>query len=127
MQTVKNKLAIKTIGYVLATDPFHDHKAWSGTIYKVREAIENAGFNVVWIPVRLSLLHNLYVKLSVFRYGHLVSRNMDNVVVRLRSGGVNLSDEASIDYYFFLGEDKESTFRWKIYRTGRKCFTVICG
>lgn len=37
---------MKTIGYVTAADPFHDRKAWSGTIYKVREAIENAGFNV---------------------------------------------------------------------------------
>lgn len=50
---------MKTIGYVTAADPFHDRKAWSGTIYKVREAIENAGFNVFWIPVRLSFLHNL--------------------------------------------------------------------
>lgn len=31
---------MKTIGYVTAADPFHDRKAWSGTIYKVREAIE---------------------------------------------------------------------------------------
>lgn len=66
---------MKTIGYVTAADPFHDRKAWSGTIYKVREAIENAGFNVFWIPVRLSFLHNLYVKISAFRYGRLVSRN----------------------------------------------------
>lgn len=50
---------MKTIGYVTAADPFHDRKAWSGTIYKVREAIENAGFNVFWIPVRLSFLHKL--------------------------------------------------------------------
>lgn len=63
---------MKTIGYVTAADPFHDRKAWSGTIYKVREAIENAGFNVFWIPVRLSFLHNLYVKISAFRYGRLV-------------------------------------------------------
>lgn len=27
---------MKTIGYVTAADPFHDRKAWSGTIYKVR-------------------------------------------------------------------------------------------
>ena len=24
---------MKTIGYVTAADPFHDRKAWSGTIY----------------------------------------------------------------------------------------------
>lgn len=38
------------IGYVSAADPFHDRKAWSGTIYKLREAIEMAGFEVRWIP-----------------------------------------------------------------------------
>ncbi len=38
---------MKTIGYVTAADPFHDRKAWSGTIYKVREAIENAGVQCV--------------------------------------------------------------------------------
>lgn len=90
---------MKTIGYVTAADPFHDRKAWSGTIYKVREAIENAGFNVFWIPVRLSFLHNLYVKISAFRYGRLVSRNMDNVAVRLRAEGIKFPDETIIDYY----------------------------
>lgn len=64
---------MKTIGYVTAADPFHDRKAWSGTIYKVREAIENAGFNVFWIPVRLSFLHNLYVKISAFRWSPCVA------------------------------------------------------
>lgn len=39
-----------TIGYVSQADPFNDRRAWSGTIYKLREAIENAGFNVKWIP-----------------------------------------------------------------------------
>jgi glycosyltransferase involved in cell wall biosynthesis len=43
---------IKTIGYVSFADPFHDRKAWSGTIYKLRESIENAGYKVVWIPFR---------------------------------------------------------------------------
>lgn len=95
---------MKTIDYVTAADPFHDRKAWSGTIYKVREAIENAGFNVFWIPVRLSFLHNLYVKISAFRYGRLVSRNMDNVAVRLRAEGIKFPDETIIDYYFFLGD-----------------------
>ena len=37
------------IGIVAASDPFHDRKAWSGLIYKLREAIELAGFEVVWI------------------------------------------------------------------------------
>lgn len=39
-----------TIGYICESNPFTDRKAWSGTIYNIREAIENAGFEVVWIP-----------------------------------------------------------------------------
>lgn len=38
------------IGYVCETDPFKDRYAWSGLIFKIRESIEKAGFQVVWIP-----------------------------------------------------------------------------
>ena len=38
------------IGYICESNPFVDRNAWSGTIYKIREAIENAGFEIVWIP-----------------------------------------------------------------------------
>lgn len=37
------------IGYVSRYDPFTDKMAWSGTIYKIREGIEKAGFEVRWI------------------------------------------------------------------------------
>ncbi len=40
----------KVIGYVSQSDPFHDKVAWSGLIYKIRESIELAGFEVRWIP-----------------------------------------------------------------------------
>lgn len=38
------------VGYVCESDPFVDRNLWSGTIFKIREAIENAGFEVKWIP-----------------------------------------------------------------------------
>lgn len=38
------------IGYVCETDPFKDRYAWSGLLFKIRESIEKAGFQVVWIP-----------------------------------------------------------------------------
>ena len=41
-----------TIGYVADNNPFTNKNAWSGLVYKVREAIENAGFDVVWINCR---------------------------------------------------------------------------
>jgi len=31
----------RTIGYVSAVNPFEDRKAWSGSIYKIREAISD--------------------------------------------------------------------------------------
>ncbi len=40
------------IGYISETNPFVDRYSWSGLIFKIREAIENAGFTVVWIPFR---------------------------------------------------------------------------
>ena len=43
---------IKTIGFVSYADPYHDRAAWSGTLYKLRESIEKAGYSIVWIPVR---------------------------------------------------------------------------
>lgn len=42
----------RTIGYVSAVNPFEDRKAWSGSIYKIREAISDAGFEVIWIPYK---------------------------------------------------------------------------
>lgn len=39
-----------TIGYICESNPFTDCNAWSGTIYNIRKSIENAGFEVIWIP-----------------------------------------------------------------------------
>ena len=39
-----------TSGYVSKANPFIDRKAWSGTISKIRESIEQAGYTVRWIP-----------------------------------------------------------------------------
>lgn len=33
-----------TFGYVSKANPFIDRKAWSGTIFKIRESIEQAGY-----------------------------------------------------------------------------------
>lgn len=38
----------KVIGYICQSNPFVDKKAWSGSIYKIRIGIENAGFEVKW-------------------------------------------------------------------------------
>ena len=49
----------KVIGYVSKEDPFHDKVAYSGTIYKLRESIEMAGFEVKWIPYNTNIATKL--------------------------------------------------------------------
>lgn len=43
---------VKKIGYVSFANPFKDRFDWSGTTYKIRESIEDAGFKVIWIPLK---------------------------------------------------------------------------
>ena len=49
----------KVIGYVSMDDPFHNKVAWSGSIYKLREAIEMAGYEVRWIPYNVSMKNKM--------------------------------------------------------------------
>lgn len=70
-----------TIGYVCAENPFEDRKAWSGTIFKLREAIEKAGFTVVWIPYSRKCL-------SVRLIG-LVLKILDKILKIKYLGGVH--------------------------------------
>lgn len=51
------------IGYVSESNPFRDRKAWSGTIYKIREAIENAGYTVIWIKYNGNFSNCVWEKL----------------------------------------------------------------
>lgn len=53
------------IGFVWTHNPFTDRKTWSGTMFKLREAIEQAGYEVRWIPYKSSvgvLLRRLYLR-----------------------------------------------------------------
>ena len=49
----------KIIGYVSMDDPFHNRVAWSGTVYKLREAVEMAGFEVRWIPYNARMANKI--------------------------------------------------------------------
>lgn len=42
---------MKTIGFVSLENPMTDRAAWSGTLFKICEGIQKAGFNVKWIRV----------------------------------------------------------------------------
>lgn len=56
-------MAKKIIGYVSECNPYADRYAWSGLIYKIREAIEMAGYDVVWIEYRDCLNTNIWERL----------------------------------------------------------------
>ena len=53
------------IGYISPIDPFRDRKAWSGTYFSTREALENAGNTVEWISYNSS---SIWIKLSYKLY-----------------------------------------------------------
>lgn len=44
------------IAYIAPTDPFKDKKAWSGTYFNIREALEKAGHQVTWIGYSIKTL-----------------------------------------------------------------------
>ena len=45
----KKNEKIMRIGFVSDIDPFADRTSWSGTVFKLRESIERAGYEVVWV------------------------------------------------------------------------------
>lgn len=79
----------KVIGYISEKNPFTDRKAWSGTVFKIREGIENAGYEVRWICSHpngilkllcrgLARLQYGYVKINYYRiYGRLSARSIN--------------------------------------------------
>ena len=89
-----------TIGYICESNPFTDRKAWSGTIYNIREAIENAGFEVVWIPFNnSSKLARLSERLRWRMYNLLGKKEI--------LGGVHFPPEV---YAYSKTIKKDSTF-----------------
>lgn len=93
----------KVIGYICQSNPFVDKKAWSGSIYKIRIGIENAGFEVKWIPYRKNLFFRL-----IFRLCSQVSFLNGFVYTRLFFWLYSLSIDrkllAGCDLFFFPGE-----------------------
>ena len=101
----------KTFGFVCAADPFNDRVAWSGTFYKTREAIQNAGFNVVWIPVEKNGIIELCYKAFLAIYEVLfckrkkiMSGSNRPFIAKLRGRAIR-QDAAykSCDAFFFSG------------------------
>lgn len=90
----------KVIGYVCEKNPFTDRKAWSGTNFKIREGIENAGYEVKWINSHpngvLKLLCRGYSRL---RYKNL-NINYSQLYCKLSARSINQKLFSGCDYLF---------------------------
>lgn len=104
---MKNKI----IGYVSAEDPFRDKRAWSGTKYKIREAIQNAGYEVIWISCKPSKVHFLILKIllkTLFGKKAIVGHN--KYYFKLCARSINMDKVRLCDYIFFPGGAQISEF-----------------
>lgn len=99
---------IRTIGYVSSADPFHDRRAWSGTVYQLRKAIENAGYDVVWIPFRTDTLAQRILDILLRAYGKLSGKKWLRgahyiSIGKLSSKTINRDKLIQCDILFFPG------------------------
>lgn len=90
------------VGYVCDSNPFVDKTAWSGLNYKIRESIENAGFDVVWIDCRpngkLSKICRLW---NEFFHGTSTMYEHTRLYFRLRAKAIDNTLLEKCDILFF--------------------------
>ena len=92
----------KTIAYISQADPFTDRRAWSGTNFKLREGLENAGYHVKWIPYKVSKCKLFLLKVLIkllFGKGTLIDHN--RFYFKLCAKSINLKLLDDCDYVFF--------------------------
>lgn len=90
----------KVIGYVSEKNPFTDRKAWSGTIFKIREGIENAGYEVKWICSHPGKVKKFLCRsIAKLRYKH-IKVNYYQGYCKLCARSINKDDIKGCDYLF---------------------------
>ena len=109
---MKNGQKVKTFGFVCDADPFNDRFAWSGTLYKIREGLERAGFKVVWIPVRTNsiaerLYRRVYIKIKTVFWGggkNIVLNTHRPFIAKVQAHTIRMDEKyKSCDAFFFPG------------------------
>ena len=94
----------KVIGYVSSSNPMMDRKAWSGTLFKLREAIENAGYDVIWIKIHPNKFISLVVKAIIKLFvGGVKYWEYSKVYYWLCAKSINMNEVMKCDYLFFPG------------------------
>lgn len=106
----------KTIGFVNKANPFTDRKAWSGTVFKTREAIENAGYRVVWISYKEPMWAKFCIKvyrkiLWLLKHQEVLLNAHCRFLARQYAKSIDKKALQTCDYLFFLGEAQISLFQ----------------
>lgn len=99
----------KVIGFVCTSDPITDRVAWSGTPYKMREAIENAGYEVKWINIQPNKFLFSVIKFLFSRILHLRYMELSSLYGWLRSRSANIDIIKKCDYLLIY-------FDWRIVK-----------
>ena len=90
----------KVIGYISEKNPFTDRKAWSGSIFKIREGIENAGYEVKWICSRPNNIMKILCKgIAKLQYKH-IKINYNRAYNLLSAHSIRKNAYKGCDYLF---------------------------
>lgn len=91
-----------TVGFVTPFNPFHDKKAWSGTIYKMRESVQNAGYNVEWISINPSIITQFIItpilRCVIGKWWVFTDKKQ-----KLLAKSIRIEELMNCDYLFFPG------------------------
>jgi glycosyltransferase involved in cell wall biosynthesis len=97
-----------TVGYISHSNPFTDKKDWSGTTYKIREAIEQSNCKIIWVPYKKEPISVIIIKILLKIYSKLVRKNLlaDHIKIigKLQSLTLDKSRCEECDYLFFSGQ-----------------------
>lgn len=111
----------RTVGYISKTDPFADRKAWSGTTYKIREAIEQAGYHVKWIPYKTPQISKIIQGLC-FLYTRLTGKTVVHshlpLIGRLEARSIDKKEMEPCDILFFCGSSQVLSY----FETGKPVY-----
>ena len=119
------------VGYVCDSNPFEDRTAWSGLNYKIRESIENAGCEVVWIDCspngKVSKLCKLWNELW---HGKSTMFEHTRLFFRLRANKINSKLVDNCDVLFFPRRAQVTSFlrcEKPIIYYSDATFKLLCG
>ena len=99
----------KVIGFVCTSDPIRNREAWSGTPYKMREAIENAGYEVKWIKVQPNKILFKLIRFLFRRLLRIHHMELSGFYGWLRARSASMDDIRKCDFLLIY-------FDWRLIK-----------